>query len=143
MLIQLINQSVVSVGILNCLLHTGSFILFAFFRGLPSLRQIKSNLLLISLVSWSFPLCLKKNMNASRPSEHSPVRGKMSKRLGGIIGCKDKTSSWHLNGFSDGSNIGSYNVGEKPATVILYTYINRHAGTPNRTKQKEVLYCSL
>ena len=67
----------------------------------------------------------------------------MSKRLGGIIGCKDKTSSWHVNGFSDGSNIGSYNVGEKPATVILYTYINRHAGKPNRTKQKEVLYCSL
>ena len=26
-----------------------------------------------------------------------------------------------------------YNVGEKP-TVILYTYINRHAGTPNKTK---------
>ena len=32
--------------------------------------------------------------------------GKMSK-LGGIIGCKFKTSSWHLNGFSDGGNIGS------------------------------------
>ena len=32
---------------------------------------------------------------------------KMSKRLGGIIGCKNKTSSWHLNGFPDGSNIGS------------------------------------
>ena len=32
----------------------------------------------------------------------------MSKRLeGGIIGCKDKTSSWNLNGFPDGSNIGS------------------------------------
>ena len=29
-----------------------------------------------------------------------------------------------------------YNVGEKP-TVILYTYINRHAGTtPKKTKQK-------
>ena len=24
-----------------------------------------------------------------------------------IIGCKDKTCSWHLNGFPDGSNIGS------------------------------------
>ena len=34
-------------------------------------------------------------------------RGKMSKRLGGIIGCKYKTSSWHLNGFPNGSNIGS------------------------------------
>ena len=40
---------------------------------------------------------LKKNLNASRPSEHPPVRGKiMSKRLGGIIACKDQTYSWHL-----------------------------------------------
>ena len=30
-------------------------------------------------------VCLKKNLNAPRPSEHPPVRGeKMSKRLGGI-----------------------------------------------------------
>ena len=48
-------------------------------------------------------LFLKKNQNAPRPSEHPPVRGgKMSKRLGGIIGCKYKTSSWHLNGFPYG-----------------------------------------
>ena len=31
----------------------------------------------------------------------------MSKRFGWVIGCKDKTSSLHLNGFPDGSNIGS------------------------------------
>ena len=31
----------------------------------------------------------------------------MSKCLGGIIGCKDKTSSWHFIGFPDSSNIGS------------------------------------
>ena len=32
---------------------------------------------------------LKKNQNAPRPSEHPPVRGgEMSKRLGGIKGCK-------------------------------------------------------
>ena len=58
----------------------------------------------------------------------------MSKRVGGVKGCKYKTSSWHLNGFPDGNNIGStgiINVGEKP-TVILYTYINRHAGTPEK-----------
>ena len=37
--------------------------------------------------------CLKKNQNAPRPSEHPPVMGKkMSKRLGGIKGCKYKTS---------------------------------------------------
>ena len=34
-----------------------------------------------------------KNLNASRPSEHPPVRGNNVKRLGAIIGCKDKTSS--------------------------------------------------
>ena len=26
-----------------------------------------------------------------------------------------------------------YNVGEKPTVIILYTYINRHAGTPKKT----------
>ena len=32
-----------------------------------------------------------------------------------------------------------YNVGEKP-TVILYTYINRHAGTPTKGKTKQFQY---
>ena len=32
-----------------------------------------------------------------------------------------------------------YNVGEKP-TVVLYSYINRHAGPPNKTKQKTMQY---
>ena len=51
---------------------------------------------------------LKKNQNTPRPSEHPPVMGgKMSKRLGGIKGCKYKTSSWHLNRFPDADNIGS------------------------------------
>ena len=49
----------------------------------------------------------------------------MSKRLGGIKGCKYKTSSWHLNRFPDADNIDElgqqYNVGEEP-TVILYIY---------------------
>ena len=31
----------------------------------------------------------------------------MSKRLGGIKGCKYETSSWHLNGCPDGNIIGS------------------------------------
>ena len=31
--------------------------------------------------------------------------GKMSKRLGGIIGCKEKISSWHLNGFPGDSTV--------------------------------------
>ena len=43
-----------------------------------------------------------------RPSKYPPVRGEnMSKRLGGIVGYKYRTSSWHLNEFPDGSNIGS------------------------------------
>ena len=28
-----------------------------------------------------------------------------------------------------------YNIGEKP-TVILYTYINRHAGTPEKQRRQ-------
>ena len=51
---------------------------------------------------------LKKNQSTPRPSEHPPVMGeKMSKRLGGIKGCKNKTSSRHLNRFPDADNIGS------------------------------------
>ena len=33
-----------------------------------------------------------------------------------------------------------YNIGEKP-TVILYTYINRQAGTPE--KQRKQKHCSI
>ena len=52
------------------------------------------------------------------------------------LGRKYKTSSWYLNGFPDGRNIGSrVNVGEK-LTVILYTYIDRHVGTPNIKQNK-------
>ena len=109
------------------------------------LEQVRRDFLPCHLIQYMlvlFPLrvkhCLKKNLNAFRPSEH-PTQGEKCQNaylVGRIIGCKDKTSSWHLNGFLDGSNIGStvlYNVGEKPI-VILYTYyINRHAaGTPKK-----------
>ena len=50
---------------------------------------------------------LKENLNASRPSEHPTQGGEILKRLGGIIGCKDKTSSCHLNGFPSGDKSGS------------------------------------
>ena len=64
----------------------------------------------------------------------------MSKRLGGIIGCKDKASSWHLIGFPNGSNIGStLSCWGETRIVIRYTYINRHAGTPNKTKIKDTV----
>ena len=47
---------------------------------------------------------------------------------------KDKTSSWHLNGFPMVVALGQqYNVGEKPIVILfLYTYISRHAGTPDQ-----------
>ena len=81
-----------------------------------------------------------KNQNAPRPSEHPPVMGKnMSKRLGGIKGCKYKTSSWHLNRFPDADNIGStvYNVGEKPTVVVVvvfFTLTDRASTIPSNTR---------
>ena len=33
-----------------------------------------------------------------------------------------------------------YNTGEEPS-VMLYTYINRHAGTPDKNRNKTVVYC--
>ena len=41
----------------------------------------------------------EKHERASTASEHpSSQKAKLSKRLGGSIGCKDKTSSWDLTG---------------------------------------------
>ena len=69
----------------------------------------------------------------------------MSKRFGGIIGCKYKTySSWHLNEFPDGSNIGStvtvYSIipGRNPPLCCALKF-NRHAGTPDKNKTKTFL----
>ena len=47
----------------------------------------------------------------------------MSKRLGGIIGCKDKTSaSWHLIGFPNGSNMGHWvNTMMGCVTVVFFS----------------------
>ena len=46
----------------------------------------------------------------------------MSKRLDGVIGCKGKTSSWHLNGFPDGMILGkisSWHLNGFPDGMIL------------------------
>ena len=55
-------------------------------------------------------LLLKKNLNASKLSEHLfPHRqgdNVKTLRWDHRIGCRNKTS-WHLNGFPGGSNIGS------------------------------------
>ena len=94
----------------------------------------------IGIVLYYSPNSRSSTANASRPPEHPPVRGKkMSKRLGGIIiGCKGKTSSWYLNGFPDGRNIGStVNVGEKPTVILYTTYISsRHQGHQTKSKNK-------
>ena len=62
----------------------------------------------------------------------------MSKRLGGIIGCKKYKTVVTLG--------QQYNIGEKP-TVILYTYINRHSGTPEKQpkekKRKKTWYIAV
>ena len=71
---------------------------------------------------------LKKYMDASRPSEHPPVRGKNVKTL----------MRWGSNRLQRQNlfmafkrvplcmvvTLGQqYNVGEKPTVIILYTYI--------------------
>ena len=63
---------------------------------------------MMSFAGYFLVRSLKKNQNAPRLSEHPPVRGEKNvKTLGGIKGCKYKTSLWHLNGFPYGGNIGS------------------------------------
>ena len=46
-------------------------------------------------------------MNASGPAEHPPVRGENVKTFRWDHRLQIQTSSYHLNGFPDGSNIGS------------------------------------
>ena len=67
--------------------------------------------------------------------------GKMPKRLGGIIGCKDKTSSWHLNGFPDGVPSGQqYNTGNKPAPLCYtLTLLTAMQGHKTKTKTKNIV----
>ena len=57
---------------------------------------------------------LKKKLNASSldlvsipQSEGQREKNVKMFRWGHTVGCKYKTSSWHLSGFPDGSNIGS------------------------------------
>ena len=47
-----------------------------------------------------------------------------------FIGCNNQASTWYLTKFPDGSNLGSLYSRKKP-TIILYTYINHHAESPN------------
>ena len=64
----------------------------------------------------------------------------MSKRLGGIIGCKYETSPWHYNGlyflYSPMVVVvrlgQKYNIGEKPTSMLFLTYIQRTGCQPDR-----------
>ena len=98
---------------------------------------------LLDKIHTVFTAALKKNLNASRPPE-SQSEGKNA-----------KTFRWDhiyyaantklLHGIQTSSSpmvvtLGQqYNVGEKP-TVMLYTYMNPHAGTPD---QKKCNFCVL
>ena len=75
----------------------------------------------------------KQELNASRPPLllSTPQQRKKCQKIFMIIGCKGKTSSWHLIGFPNCSNIGP--------TVLLYTCINRHARIPTKTKTKDTM----
>ena len=79
-------------------------------------------------------------MNAPKFSEHPPSEGKLSKYLGGNIGCRDKSATEHgVERVLQCSHIGStvYNIWEKP-TVIFYTDINHHVGTPKQIQIKRL-----
>ena len=67
---------------------------------------------------------LKKNLNASKPSEYPPSGRKLSKDLGGNIDRRDKNFSRYLNGFPDGSSIGStvYYQREAHRCTVVYVY---------------------
>ena len=69
-------------------------------------------------------ILFKKYLNASERSEHPPPGAKLSKGLGGNIGCRDKNSSWYQKGSLMVVTSGQqYNIRAKPS-VMLYTYIN-------------------
>ena len=88
-------------------------------------------------------LFLEKNLNASRHSQYSPVRGENVKSLGGVIDWKDETSSWHLNGFPYMVvTLGQQNnVGKKP-TVILPPVLSTcplHTNNSGCGKERRIL----
>ena len=75
-------------------------------------------------------LCLKKNLNASKLSEHPPGKGgQMSKRSGGSIdraARKDKNFPWRSNMFPNGGSIDRVNCiisGRNSPLLYCFTLI--------------------
>ena len=62
---------------------------------------VRSTPVLLSRSRLYFVRSLKKNLNASKPSEHAPDGENMSKRLGRVIGCIDKGCEAYLVTLTD------------------------------------------
>ena len=82
---------------------------------------------------------LKKYLNASKLSEHTPDKGenvKRFKRGTQIVGFKDKIFSWHLIGFPDGSSKGfnSITSGRNPLLNFILTTLIAMQGHQNGSK---------
>ena len=68
---------------------------------------------------------------------HPPSGGKMSKDLGESIGCVGTKTLYCIKGFLNVVTWSKQYIGEKP-TVLLYTDIDRHAGTPKSQSRNTV-----
>ena len=67
----------------------------------------------------------KKNLNASKPSEHPPSGEKMSKVLGGNIGCRRQNLFMVSNGFPNVTTSGQqYNIGENLFCLVSLHVLN-------------------
>ena len=96
-----------------------------------SVKSSGSQLVDLCALCWGFFVeqagnsCLNHDLNVSKPSEYPPSKGKnMPKRLGENSDCQQEHTSCDLNGFSNGSRIGStvliVYIGDK-SNAILYT----------------------
>ena len=78
-------------------------------------------------------ILFKKNLNASKPSEHPPSGGKLSKDLGGNIDCTKtlKVSKGFSNVVTSGQH---YNITRCPQLYFTLTLIAIHG---HQTKQNK------
>ena len=96
------------------------------------------SLLHVLYSSCFYILILKKNQNTPRPSEHPPVRGENIKtfRWDHRLQIQNLFMAFKRVPLSMVVTLGQQcNTGANP-TVILYTYINRHAGTPEKQRRQ-------